>query len=463
MQYSHQRTKQEEKVKPLFDNQIIVQKLVEAGLEEKHALLIIDMASQPPAKASEIGKRMGLSRMDAYNSLKKLQEKGLVKATLDKPIRFFGMTINEVFKQIIRTKEMDLRRINDDLDSLNTSENFAIISNQMNYQEDSFSVLKDRHAIHATIESIVAEAEGHIWLLLGKWGILHMLRSGCMDSIKEAINRDIDVKLVVCIDEKTIRFYDNLDPRIEIRHHPDFNLCGVFVDNEVGIQFVQTEESPTGRGKEDTAILMESDMLLSAQSELLRIQWNAATSYNTAKAKMVDGLMTEPLRLTLGDGSFYEKFKESMKMGMSGSTNAVLTRDGEVIGNEIIPQSNTLAALGINTNQLFHDVGFRIGQELAVKLQNISDDEKFWDNIKSEWHDLGMGKIEFDQLPPNTITVYDGNACEGQPETSLMFCNMDESVIAGVIKERYNKNIESCKRQCVDDKNSCCYEITIID
>ena len=38
-----------------------------------------------------------------------------------------------------------------------------------------------------------------------------MLRSGCMDSIKEAINRDIDVKLVVCIDEKTIRFYDNLD------------------------------------------------------------------------------------------------------------------------------------------------------------------------------------------------------------------------------------------------------------
>ena len=93
-----------------------------------------------------------------------------------------------------------------------------------------------------------------------------MLRSGCMDAVKEALNRGIDVKLVVCIDEKTVRFYDKLDPRIEIRHHPDFNLCGVFVDNEVGIQFVQTEESPTGRGKEDTAILMESDMLLTAQS-----------------------------------------------------------------------------------------------------------------------------------------------------------------------------------------------------
>ena len=446
----------------MTENSDIVQKLIEAGLDEKHAMLIIDMACQPPAKASEIGKRLGLSRMDAYNSLKKLQEKGLVKATLDKPIRFFGMTINEVFKQIIRTKEMDLRRMNENLESLTNSGHFAIVANQPIRHEDSFSVLKDRHTIHATIDSIVSESEENIWLLLGKWGILHMLRSGCMDSVKEALDRDVVVKLVVCIDEKTVRFYDKLDPRIEIRHHPDFNLCGVFIDNEVGIQFVQTEESPTGRGKEDTAILMESDMLLSAQSELLNIQWNAATSYRTAKAKLIDGLMTEPLRLSLGDGSFYERFKESIKMGMNQNSNAVLTRNGQVVENDLIPQSNTLSALGINTNQLFQDVGFRIGQELAVKLQHIGSEETFWNNIKSEWQDLGMGEIEFDNLPPKMITVSDGNACDGQPETSLMFCNMDESVIAGVVKERYNKEVESCKRQCSDDENACCYEITIL-
>ena len=73
----------------LLNSDDIIMKLGEAGLEEKQALLIIDLATQPPAKASEIGKRLGLSRMDAYNSLKRLQEKGLIKATLDKPIRFF--------------------------------------------------------------------------------------------------------------------------------------------------------------------------------------------------------------------------------------------------------------------------------------------------------------------------------------------------------------------------------------
>ena len=96
------------------------------------------------------------------------------------------MTINEVFKQIIRTKEMDLRRINENLEELTSSSNLAILSTESSQDEDSFSVLKDRHTIHATIESVVSEAEEHIWLLLGRWGILHILRSGCMDSVNEA-------------------------------------------------------------------------------------------------------------------------------------------------------------------------------------------------------------------------------------------------------------------------------------
>ena len=44
----------------LSANDEIVEKLIEAGLDEKQCLLIIDLASQPPAKASEIA-RLGLS------------------------------------------------------------------------------------------------------------------------------------------------------------------------------------------------------------------------------------------------------------------------------------------------------------------------------------------------------------------------------------------------------------------
>ena len=68
-------------------------RLVECGMEAKHAQIVMDLATHPPSKASEVGKRIGISRMDAYNSLRKMQDMGLIKATLDKPMRFLGIKI----------------------------------------------------------------------------------------------------------------------------------------------------------------------------------------------------------------------------------------------------------------------------------------------------------------------------------------------------------------------------------
>ena len=54
----------------------IIDRLIEGGLEEKYARIILALCGQPPLKASEIGKLVSISRMDAYNSLRKLKEMG---------------------------------------------------------------------------------------------------------------------------------------------------------------------------------------------------------------------------------------------------------------------------------------------------------------------------------------------------------------------------------------------------
>tara|TARA_B110000008_G_scaffold267680_1_gene295016 strand:- start:1129 stop:2484 length:1356 start_codon:yes stop_codon:yes gene_type:complete len=445
-------------------NEHVIEKFTEAGLEEKHAKLIIDLACNPPSKASEIGKRVGVSRMDAYNSLRKLQEQGLVKATLDKPIRFFGMRIEEVFQQIIRIKEMDLRRIQHNLENLSSNSEIPIMSVDQTSDEDTFSVLKDRHTIMATIESVVAESEEQIWLLLGRWGILHILRSGAKKAIEDAISRGVDIKVVASIDKKTIRFFDSLDDQIEIRHHEDFNLNGVFVDEGVGIQFVHTEDSPTGRGKDDTAILIESEMLLNAQSELLKIQWEAAKSYSSIRSKILDGVMTEPLRLSLGEGSFYENFRKTLLAGMSkqSTSNVMLRKNGSEIQFDNDIERESLSALGIDSSILFEHVGGRIGQELTVKLQHIKDDLEFWNAIIQEWSEMGMGEIEISELPPTKIIVKNSSACGGSPSTSKFLCDIDESVLSGILLERHGRKVSTSKRECIQTDNcSCFYEIII--
>ena len=71
-----------------------------------------------------------------------------------------------------------------------------------------------------------------------------------------------------------LRFFDKLDSRIEIRHLDNQAQMGVYVDEDVGIQVVNSETNPTGRGKDDTALLIESKDYMEAQLELLKVQWS---------------------------------------------------------------------------------------------------------------------------------------------------------------------------------------------
>ena len=260
----------------------IIERLIEGGLEEKYARIILALCGQPPMKASEIGKLVSISRMDAYNSLKKLKEMGLVMATLDKPMRFTGLTVEDVFRQLIKKEEANVRRLQQHLDEM--SSHSVIINESVNYaNEPLFSVIKDRHSIYATIENLVQESEHRVWMMLSRWGILHMMRSGIIDSIKESLDRGVELKILADIDPKTIRFYEELDSRIEIRHLENQSQMGFYVDEDVGIQIVHSDSNPTGRGKDDTALLIESQDYMLAQLELLKVQWNGGVDFTAAR------------------------------------------------------------------------------------------------------------------------------------------------------------------------------------
>ena len=305
----------------------IIHRLTEGGLEEKFAKIILALVGQPPLKASEIGKLVSISRMDAYNSLKKLNEMGLVLATFDKPMRFSGLQISDVFKQLIKREEASVRRLQQHLSDIN--ENSVIINSNLykHTKEPLFSVIKDRHSIYGTIENVVEESESMVWMMLSKWGILHLMRSGIIDTINEALNRGIQIRVLADIESRTIRFFDQLDDRIEIRHLDNQAQMGVYVDDDVGIQIVNSEENPTGRGKEDTALLIESADYMEAQLELLKVQWSGGVDYAAAKARLVDGMITEPLSLKIGDGSFYERLRKIIgKDSGSRFTNLVLEK-----------------------------------------------------------------------------------------------------------------------------------------
>ena len=439
----------------------IIERLIEGGLEEKFANIIIALCGQPPLKASEIGKLVSISRMDAYNSLKKMLEMGLVKATLDKPMRFTGMQVADVFKLMIKREEANVRRLQQHLEELNND--FSAIHSNLDSKstEALFTVIKDRHSIYATIENVVQDAEHEVWLMLSKWGILHLMRSGIVESINQSLDRGVDVRLVADIDSKTIKFYDGLDSRIEIRHREKMAQMGVYVDGELGIQIVHSESNPTGRGRDDTALLIESKDYMKAQIELLKIQWNDGIAFGSAKARIVDGMITEPLRLTIGEGSFYNRLRGliSEESGF-GFTNAILRRPDEPVTLGISAAS--LGQLGVDMSQIIRTIGQRIGRELALELREEIDDEKFWKELGKHWEKLGMGELIIDSVPPKNVTVKESKSCDKDPQFGTILCHMDEGVLEGILMERHGFTATASERLCTSKgQDHCLFEISI--
>ena len=62
--------------------------LSDAGLNEREIKAVLVLSSKSNLKASELAKELETTRLDAYNSLEKLQSIGLVKTTADRPMRF---------------------------------------------------------------------------------------------------------------------------------------------------------------------------------------------------------------------------------------------------------------------------------------------------------------------------------------------------------------------------------------
>ena len=137
----------------------VISRLIDSGLEDKEARIAVSLAGREPLKASEIGSLVGLTRMDAYNTLRRLQEKGIVRATIDRPMRFVGSSISDIFQQLITREEMELQRLKEHLEELEGGDSEVFITMPPSVQEATFTVIKERGHIHAMLQKLIDDAE----------------------------------------------------------------------------------------------------------------------------------------------------------------------------------------------------------------------------------------------------------------------------------------------------------------
>lgn len=289
----------------------------DAGLSEREARSVVILSTSKELKASELAKELGTNRLDAYNSLSRLTEIGLVSVTADRPMRFSCSSLPVLFKRLIKDQRERIDRTSQSFEKLMSGAKSDYGEERKESSEDTnakFAVLKGREHIHKKIASFADEAEERLILLLGRFGILHLCRSSGLDEVNSASKRGVVVTVLAQLDRRTVRFYDQLDQSIEIRHTDEVNALGVLQDTNNVIQFLHVEENPVGRGREDAALVINSDVFSSSHSDFVSAIWNKAVDFQSAKKRFTEERIVDPLRLTVGKGSFLDQFREALQV-----------------------------------------------------------------------------------------------------------------------------------------------------
>ena len=420
----------------------------DAGLTEREAKSVLIMAVSKNLKASELAKELQTSRLDAYNSLSRLQEIGIVSVSAEKPMRFSCPPVDQVVEKLIMMQKERLKLTENGFKALQSEIKKTSKKNveKSSVDEPKFAVLKERSHILNKVNDMANLAEERIILILGQFGILHLCRSRVISEINSAAERGVMVQMLAQLDRRTIRFFDDLHPNVLIRHSEELGFLGVIVDEVQVLQFLQAEKNPVGRGREDAALIIESKQFNSSQSNLVEIIWEEAIEFESAKKRFTEERIVDPLRLTVGEGSFLEIFRNALGFSeelpehdIPFDMDSFMASGKELNAARKSLQSgqlDNLRILGIDLGNLLRQVGNRIGQELAFSLQSLDEDVSFLNEIMDWWEYAGLGELEYFFDP---IFYVQANL-PLSPEDStadLPLWEMDYGIIEGALMSRY--------------------------
>ena len=420
--------------------------LSDSGLAEREIAVIGALSGKSNMRASEVAKELGTTRLEAYKSLEELQDIGLVSVIADRPMRFSCPRIDKAVEHLIDIRRGQLSRIERSFNEIQSSidkSNFVQEDTQ-DLENPKFTILKERVRILNRLEKMAENAEEDIVLILGKFGILPIFRGNTIQSINNAAERGVRVRILAQLDRRTIRFYRDIHGSIEVRHSDDLDAQGVVKDTSEVIQYLSSDENPVGKGKNDAALVIESSQFAESQRNLIEAIWEEAIPFETASKRYTEEKITDPLRLTLNEGSFLEKIRDVLMI------EAELPEDDTPFNLEAFMASGleisdarkklnqggigSLEAFGIDITSLMRQVGNRVGQELSFSLRGVEQEIDFLNEMMDWWEHAGMGTLSYDLEPEFHIKVQFAELPEGG---GLPIWALDDGIIEGALQARY--------------------------
>ncbi len=261
----------------------ILKFLQNLGFSKREVQVYMFLAKSGAQSTSFVAKRLKMERVQAYRTFKKLQEKGFIEATLERPTRFTVVPFANLLESFIESKKSEVENLSTQRESLLSSWR-TVSAPESDFTVAKFSVISGKKKIHLKMLGMIEESQKGIYILTTSLGVIQEDIGGIFDAVVDnAKKRDVQFRIIADVSKENCKILERFDKRTESERqkvetrHLDLNTRYfprfLIKDEEEAILYASSGDETSVLNIEDEGLWINDRMFISVLKAFFSQMW----------------------------------------------------------------------------------------------------------------------------------------------------------------------------------------------
>jgi sugar-specific transcriptional regulator TrmB/CBS domain-containing protein len=308
------------------------------GLSKREIQVYMFLAKSGVQSTSFVAKRLKMERVQAYRTFKKLQEKGFIEATLERPTRFTIVPFEALVDTFITAKKNEVTSLNEQKQNLLTAWQ-SISAPESEYPVAKFSIITGKKKIHSKMLSMIEESKAEVIVLTTSLGLIQEDIAGIFDAaVAPSQESNVQFQIITEISPENLKVVERIDRNIteeklntKIRH---INMSSKFFprflikDEEEAILYAPFGNEASVLNLEDEGLWINDKMFISVLKAFFVQMWQSGVDASRRIDELKSGI---PIGETLVIKGVEEAWSKVTKILESAKKEIVIITSSQSI------------------------------------------------------------------------------------------------------------------------------------
>ena len=290
----------------------IVDQLTEYGLSKNEAKVVTFLAKRGAERASVVARALKLNRTETYRTLRNLQRRGLIEASLEQPVRFQAAPFSRCLEILVTERKNRLAALEERSGVLERAfETLGIETGAPAFER--FQVLEGKARIGQKLLFMCENSKLQIDSIMGSSDLAGGSGRVVLDTLSMLAKRGRKIRVITDINTGTARLVEPFQSLIAFRHldlarRPVPRVS--IIDDAEALFGIGGAEEAAGRGSEQVTLWISSRSFVRNLRAYFNEMWSSATPALSRLEAIKAGKSEEELTILKGRLEVRHKLSE---------------------------------------------------------------------------------------------------------------------------------------------------------